>query len=175
MSFAIPIYSTQNGCDGQHSLTDAHGDAETHSPHPDVDVLGPDEHGREDDAALEALNERGAHGHAGEFVVAPTSGDGGAVEEDEIVDVEAGFEEGQCSPVYRGRERRGSCRGVRLGLLLLPAKTDGDGEQGVDNEIAQQVEEAAEVGRSVPAPGQRAVEAVEEAVEEPEREGEGLV
>jgi len=51
------IRLTQNRYDGQHSLTDPDSDAQAHSPHPEVDMLGPDQHSGEYQAALEALSE----------------------------------------------------------------------------------------------------------------------
>jgi hypothetical protein len=75
-------------------LTDADGDAEAHEPHPEVDVLGPDEHSREDHTTFKALDKCRPHCHASELVVLRLSSYGGAVEEDEIINVEAGFEKG---------------------------------------------------------------------------------
>ena len=55
------IRLTQNRYDGQHSLTDPDSDAQAHSPHPEVDMLGRDQHSSEYQVAVEALNECRAH------------------------------------------------------------------------------------------------------------------
>ena len=94
MSFSISICLTQDRRDCQYPLTDADSDADAHKPHPEVDMLGPDEHSGEDETAFKAFDERRPHCHASEFVVLPIGSNGGAVEEDEIVDVEASFEKG---------------------------------------------------------------------------------
>ena len=61
LSFSIPICLTQNRYDDQLSSTDPDIDAQAHSPHPEVDMLGRDQHSSEYQVAVEALNECRAH------------------------------------------------------------------------------------------------------------------
>ena len=85
-------------------------------------MLGPDEHSREDQAAFKPLDECWAHCHTGCFPVLPVGSNGGAIEKDEVVDVEARFKQGKCCPVN--------------GMRVLTERYS-DREQRVHNEIAK--------------------------------------
>ena len=99
----------------------------TNLPHPPR----PNQHRRENHSGLKPLHQRGFHCEACQFPLGFVAGSyGGGIEEDEVVDVERGFEEGDCE-----KGRGGDGERLAIG--------NADGEEGVDDKIGQKVEKAA--------------------------------